>query len=427
MRSSSDLSEADPLFHTKVKTACLLLSIVPLVATLYREPGEPALDPKSLVPFAYFAVAAVAWFKFASWLFHDPSCPARSRLWPVFRTGLVFSGPVVAVLGPAVRCCLPGFMGNESMGPGSGTFLACLFCEFFGVALIEESTKWGCSHPFRPASPRQRLAAGFMAGAAFGLLEGINFSFRVYAGVYDSGAYLVRFVSCVAGHAAWTAVVSVWLMGRTRSSDPWIEARSVCLRLAPIALLHALSNACLCFEAVLTAILLQVGGLLLFGRELCRIKQAEDVARDLDEVGVEPPEPATDQPTDGLALACQKLKRFGRTEPQLEFPRGITRSAHVPNYQTDPADQPEESGEPHLPTPSSTMEQHDRPARRKRNTPRNAPEPSCRSDQPRRHATSFRGATMESAKRPDELIPSETNETPPNDGIVSPRNELPLL
>jgi RsiW-degrading membrane proteinase PrsW (M82 family) len=279
----SSASCADPEFQTKLKTACLMLLFVPFAVGMTRESGQPVLDRFSLVPFVFWGVASVGWFLFARWLFDEPASSAARRLWPAYRSGMVFAAPLAVIAGPCVRAFLPTFMDDAAMGPGASGFLACVVCQFLGVGLVEETAKWGSSHPLRPASPRQRLSAGFMAGLGFGLMEGLYFSFRFYAGQFDSFAYPMRFISCVSTHASWSALAAVWLVNRRRSSDPWTEAGSILLRISPVAFIHGFSNACMSHENILVPVLLALGSHLLFGRELRRTAPNDDNDRTVAE------------------------------------------------------------------------------------------------------------------------------------------------
>jgi RsiW-degrading membrane proteinase PrsW (M82 family) len=52
---------------------------------------------------------------------------------------------------------------------------------------------------------------GLASGVGFGVAEGIMYSSDYYNGIHTSGIYLVRFVSCVALHAIWSAAVGLTL------------------------------------------------------------------------------------------------------------------------------------------------------------------------------------------------------------------------
>ena len=50
---------------------------------------------------------------------------------------------------------------------------------------------------------------GLASGIGFGVSEGIMYSSRMYNGIGGVDIYLVRFVSCVALHAMWSASVGI--------------------------------------------------------------------------------------------------------------------------------------------------------------------------------------------------------------------------
>jgi len=55
---------------------------------------------------------------------------------------------------------------------------------------------------------------GLASGAGFGVAEGIMYSSRYYNGIAPLDMYVVRFVSCVALHAIWTASVGITMWRR---------------------------------------------------------------------------------------------------------------------------------------------------------------------------------------------------------------------
>ncbi|WP_165228248.1 PrsW family glutamic-type intramembrane protease [Aquisphaera insulae] len=55
---------------------------------------------------------------------------------------------------------------------------------------------------------------GLASGAGFGVAEGIMYSSRFYNGISPGEMYLVRFVSCAALHAIWTAAVGIVMWRR---------------------------------------------------------------------------------------------------------------------------------------------------------------------------------------------------------------------
>jgi RsiW-degrading membrane proteinase PrsW (M82 family) len=106
-----------------------------------------------------------------------------------------------------------------------GDFLVSLCGYVLGVGLFEEAAKalpllWRLRH-YGP--PRWRAAClwGLASGAGFGVAEGVFYSERVYNGLATGDAYLVRFASCVALHAVWSASVA---LGMSRHPAPLVGA-----------------------------------------------------------------------------------------------------------------------------------------------------------------------------------------------------------
>jgi RsiW-degrading membrane proteinase PrsW (M82 family) len=50
---------------------------------------------------------------------------------------------------------------------------------------------------------------GLASGVGFGVAEGIMYSSRYYNGIHACDIYVIRFVSCVALHAVWSAAVAL--------------------------------------------------------------------------------------------------------------------------------------------------------------------------------------------------------------------------
>lgn len=85
----------------------------------------------------------------------------------------------------------------------------------FGVGFCEEVCKvlpllW--YYRVRGALPwRTACTWGFASGVGFGVSEGIMYSANFYNGVSTGDIYLVRFVSCVALHAIWSASAALFI------------------------------------------------------------------------------------------------------------------------------------------------------------------------------------------------------------------------
>jgi hypothetical protein len=61
---------------------------------------------------------------------------------------------------------------------------------------------------------------GLASGAGFGISEGILYSENIYNGISGRDIYLIRFASCVALHAVWTASVGITLSRLHRYFQP---------------------------------------------------------------------------------------------------------------------------------------------------------------------------------------------------------------
>ncbi|MGO9601063.1 MAG: PrsW family glutamic-type intramembrane protease [Isosphaeraceae bacterium] len=131
--------------------------------------------------------------------------------------------------------------------PGSNLLLS--FIGFTcGVGLCEELCK---ALPIlmyyrRDAKMGWRGAAlwGLASGAGFGVAEGIMYSSRYYNGISPADAYIVRFISCVALHAIWTASVSITLWRRQltiRGNPEWAAYGLAILQILAVPMiLHGL-------------------------------------------------------------------------------------------------------------------------------------------------------------------------------------------
>jgi RsiW-degrading membrane proteinase PrsW (M82 family) len=105
-----------------------------------------------------------------------------------------------------------GWSYRSALDPGSNVALSAVGFTF-GVGLCEELTKaipllW---YFYGNAQMGWRGAClwGLASGVGFGVSEGIMYSGHDYNGWSGGEIYVVRFVSCVALHAMWTAAVGI--------------------------------------------------------------------------------------------------------------------------------------------------------------------------------------------------------------------------
>jgi RsiW-degrading membrane proteinase PrsW (M82 family) len=153
-----------------------------------------------------------------------------------------------------------------------GSFLSRLLGYVFAVGLGEELCKalpvlfyvrWG-----RGATWRGAYLWGMASGVGFGVAEGVLYSAKMYHGVAPADVYLVRFASCVALHAVWSASVGITIFqsravvsrlvgavvfgGRIR----WEEVAWPLLRVLGVAMaLHGLYDALLTEQMIVPALL----------------------------------------------------------------------------------------------------------------------------------------------------------------------------
>ncbi len=102
----------------------------------------------------------------------------------------------------------------------NSNFIASMIGFTMGVGLLEEYFKampifW---HHSRSGTLdlRGSVVWGLATGIGFGVSEGISYSGDFYNGLYGGGIYVVRFISCVALHAVWSATVAILIWNRRR-------------------------------------------------------------------------------------------------------------------------------------------------------------------------------------------------------------------
>jgi RsiW-degrading membrane proteinase PrsW (M82 family) len=142
---------------------------------------------------------------------------------------------------------LIGYSYRAALTDGNG-FLPSMLGFTFGVGLCEEFCKAIPLFAYFKNSAgvtwRGAMLWGLASGIGFGIAEGIMYSGDYYNGRAYAGIYFVRFFSCVALHAIWTATVAITLYRRQdewQSADEWYEHGLVVLKIIFIPmLLHGL-------------------------------------------------------------------------------------------------------------------------------------------------------------------------------------------
>lgn len=110
---------------------------------------------------------------------------------------------------------LIGFSYSAALDPDTG-FLASLAGFTFGVGLCEELCKalpllWALRRGAQ-LDVRGAVVWGLATGIGFGVSEGVHYASAWYNGLSTGGIYVVRFVSCVALHAVWSAGAAILLL-----------------------------------------------------------------------------------------------------------------------------------------------------------------------------------------------------------------------
>ena len=110
-----------------------------------------------------------------------------------------------------------GYSYGAAVNPDN-SFLASMIGFTIGVGLLEEFCKalpiyW---HYRKTATldARGTVVWGLATGIGFGVSEGISYSDSFYNGIYGGSHYVVRFISCVALHAVWSATVAILIWKR---------------------------------------------------------------------------------------------------------------------------------------------------------------------------------------------------------------------
>ncbi|HXX93448.1 MAG TPA: PrsW family glutamic-type intramembrane protease [Planctomycetota bacterium] len=159
---------------------------------------------------------------------------------------------------------LIGFSYSAALGDTG--FILSMLGFTFGVGLCEELCKtlplfWH----FRSKATldlRGAVVWGLASGIGFGVSEGITYSSDSYNGITTGGIYVVRFVSCVALHAVWSAASSILLWRRqteVQGVETWFQWFAPLFKILGVSMvLHALYDTALKKEvepvAIVTAI-----------------------------------------------------------------------------------------------------------------------------------------------------------------------------
>jgi RsiW-degrading membrane proteinase PrsW (M82 family) len=109
-----------------------------------------------------------------------------------------------------------GYSYRAALDENTNFFVSC-FGFTFGVGLCEELCKalpllvHYRDHTTAHLSWRAACMVGLISGVGFGVSEGITYSSDFYNGISGGDVYLVRFISCVALHAAWSGAAAIFI------------------------------------------------------------------------------------------------------------------------------------------------------------------------------------------------------------------------
>ena len=235
--------------------------------------------------------------------------PGTAKPWHLVLVGL-FTGTfgiagMLIIHGVGIPTLLihVGLMAKEET---MSDFLACWAGFTFGVGLIEEACK---IFPLfflllckKSLTWRTAVLWGLASGVGFGVNEGILYSETFYNGITSSMQYVVRFVSCVALHAIWSASAGVSLyhtQNLINQFTEWYEKLVVMLRvLIVVMFLHGLFDALLTREMKAPALMVAAASIIWLG---CQIEST----RKQEINPVQPAAPAL-PPLDLASLAPQR-------------------------------------------------------------------------------------------------------------------------
>ena len=250
-------------------------------------PGKK-LDKLAFLPrdtLMHYLYAAVSSGVFLG-LFFCFFTPGTAKPWHLILVGL-FTGTfgiagMLIIHGVGIPTLLihVGLMAKEET---MSDFLACWAGFTFGVGLIEEACK---IFPLfflllckKSLTWRTAVLWGLASGVGFGVNEGILYSETFYNGITSSMQYVVRFVSCVALHAIWSASAGVSLyhtQNLINQFTEWYEKLVVMLRvLIVVMFLHGLFDALLTREMKAPALMVAAASIIWLGWQIESTRKQE--------------------------------------------------------------------------------------------------------------------------------------------------------
>jgi len=176
-----------------------------------------------------------------------------------------------------------GYSYEAARNPANG-LLPSMMGYTFGVGLCEELCK---TLPLLIMARRQAALdarglalLGLATGIGFGVGEGIMYSSDYYNGIFGGLIYVVRFVSCVALHAVWSAGSALMLWGTQAEIDgidAWHEWPMPVVKIIGISMvLHGAYDTFLKRDLEILALLVAAASFVWFFRLYERVAADED-------------------------------------------------------------------------------------------------------------------------------------------------------
>ena len=155
-------------------------------------------------------------------------------------------------------------------------FFPSAFGFMVGVGLLEEGIKaipllW-YTNSVGNLSWRAMILWGLASGIGFGVSEGITYSADFYNGILSADIYVVRFVSCVALHAIWSASAAVFIYQQREMVEaavsPWEWINAAFTVVIVSTFLHGLYDTMMKKDYVLGGIIVAAASVGVLGMQI---------------------------------------------------------------------------------------------------------------------------------------------------------------
>jgi RsiW-degrading membrane proteinase PrsW (M82 family) len=164
---------------------------------------------------------------------------------------------------------------DAALDPNANFFVSA-FGFMIGVGLLEEMIKaipllW-YTNSVGNLTWRAAILWGLASGIGFGVSEGISYSADFYNGILSADIYVVRFVSCVALHAIWSASVAVFIYQQREMVEaavtPWEWLNAAFTVVIVSTFLHGLYDTMMKKQYVLGGIILGMVSVAVLGLQI---------------------------------------------------------------------------------------------------------------------------------------------------------------